>query len=229
LNAKVRRSLLLYTYISCIFLFALNSLYIFTSFSCWVVPLFVPAGSNKVCRAFRCTFPFALVTVRRIMKKIKYSSRSFLRSTEGRKSKELPPLPADFREFQDNQDYTDEDEFYQGDVSSPTFRTHEIAGDHELDGDGRPRVPLIVLAQQSQHPPPLPEPSDPGTFPVKYRLSTISEKSERTEASRHWPSKQQLYAYNDPQPSSPMSSNTSYGQVIGEITRRLVGCGFPTD
>jgi hypothetical protein len=122
-------------------------------------------------------------------------------------------LPTDFSGS--SQDYSDEEGFYQGDVSSPTGQSHEIVGGHEVDTDGRPRVPLIVLAQQNGYPPP-PEPSEPGTFP-RYRLSTITEKSERTEASRHWPSKQQLYAYNDPHPSSPLSSNTSYGQLIGEI------------
>lgn len=179
-------------------------------------------GPNKVCRAFLCAFlSLSLPCVASRRKSNVHLVHRF-RTTGDRTSKELPPLPADFREFQDSQDYTDEDEFYQGDESSPTFRSHDIAGDHELDGDGRPRVPLIVLAQQSDHPPPLPEPSEPGTFPARYRLSTISEKSERTEASRHWPSKQQLYAYNDPQPSSPMSSNTSYGQVIGETDLQLV-------
>jgi hypothetical protein len=168
-------------------------------------------------------FPFPLSTVRGITKKPNVHFIHLFLPAEERKSKELPPLPADFRDFQDNQDSTtDEDGFYQGDVSSPTFRTYDIPGGHELDMDGRPRVPLIVLAQQGQHPPPAPEPSDPGTFPVKYRLSTISEKSERTEASRHWPSKQQLYTYNDPQPSEPMSSNTSYGQVIGEIVYQSI-------
>ncbi|KZP07150.1 hypothetical protein FIBSPDRAFT_294518 [Athelia psychrophila] len=108
----------------------------------------------------------------------------------------LPPLPADFLAYDNYEDYPDEESFYQGPA-------------HDLDADGRPRVPLIHLAQQG-HPPS--EPSEYGA--MRYRLSTISEKSERTEASRHWPSKQQLYAHNDPVPTSPMSSYTSYGQLI---------------
>lgn len=125
--------------------------------------------------------------------------------------KDLPPLPADFLSFENYQEYPGEDGFFQG--SSDTYQPYDVA-DYELDVEGRPRVPLIVLAQQG-HPPPC-EPSEPDTFPMRHCLSTISEKSERTEASRHWPSKQQLYAHNNPQPASPMSSYTSYGQVIGK-------------
>jgi hypothetical protein len=73
-------------------------------------------------------------------------------TVENRTSKELPPLPADFQEYQE---YQDDDDFYQ--AGSPTIPTFGIAG-HELDMDERPRVPLIHLAQQGQHPPP--EPSD---------------------------------------------------------------------
>jgi len=39
--------------------------------------------------------------------------------------------------------------------------------------DERSRVPLIVLAQQGQHPPP--EPSDLAVVPMRFRLSTITE------------------------------------------------------
>lgn len=128
--------------------------------------------------------------------------------TENRKSKDLPPLPADFRNFQG--DYADDDDFYgagPNDILSPL--------DEEFDMDGRPRVPLIHLAQQFQDPPS--ESSGDAGYPMgRYRLSTISEKSEKTEASRNWPSRQQLIAHNDPKPSPPMSSNTSYGEVIGE-------------
>lgn len=133
----------------------------------------------------------------------------FFRITGDRDSKDLPPLPADFRNFQDTQD---DDGFYQGPLSP--LDAYDDAS-YGVDSDGRSRVPLIVLAQQGQHPPP--EPSDAGVYPMRFRLSTISEKSERTEASKHWPSKQQLYAHNDPHPSPPMSSNTSYGQLIGEL------------
>lgn len=110
--------------------------------------------------------------------------------------KGLPPLPAEFLAYDNYDDYPDEEAFFQGPV-------------HELDADERARVPLIYLAQQGQ---PLSELSGPAAYT---RLSTISEKSERTEASRNWPSKQQLYAHNNPVPSSPMSSYTTYGEVIG--------------
>ena len=68
-------------------------------------------------------------------------------------------MPADFRDFQNNQDYSDEDGFYQDDGSSPTFQSYDMSGVHESDMDERPRVPLIVLAQQNQYPPPAPEPT----------------------------------------------------------------------
>lgn len=128
-------------------------------------------------------------------------------TTENRTSKDLPPLPADFRNFQGDY-YPEDDDFYGGDNPLSPI-------DDEFDMDGRPRVPLIHLAQQFQDPPS--ESSDPGYPMGRYRLSTISEKSERTEASRNWPSRQQLVAHNDPKPSPPMSSNTSYGEVIGEF------------
>ncbi|KAF7978351.1 hypothetical protein HWV62_997 [Athelia sp. TMB] len=116
--------------------------------------------------------------------------------------KGLPSLPADYLANDNYEDYPEDEGFFQGPIEP-----------YELDADGRPRVPLIHLAQAGQ-PPPL-DVSELGSYPMQqYRLSTISEKSERTEASRHWPSKQQLYAHNDPVPASPMSSYTSYGQLI---------------
>ena len=125
---------------------------------------------------------------------------------ENRKSKDLPPIPADFRNFQGDY-YADNDDFYGGDTSLSPI-------DDEFDTDDRPRIPLIHLAQQFQNPPS--ESSDAGYPMGRYRLSTISEKSEKTEASRNWPSRQQLVAHNDPKPSPPVSSNTSYGEVISE-------------
>ena len=117
--------------------------------------------------------------------------------------KGLPSLPADYLAYDNYEEYPEDEGFFQGPIEP-----------YELDADGRPRVPLIHLAQAGQ-PPPL-DVSELGSYPMQqYRLSTISEKSERTEASRHWPSKQQLYAHNDPVPASPMSSYTSYGQLIG--------------
>ncbi|KAG9317167.1 hypothetical protein JVU11DRAFT_1359 [Chiua virens] len=75
----------------------------------------------------------------------------------------------------------------------------------------RPRVPLIVLAQQGQYQPdyyPAPHHlgyDDPDDMPLGLmspdrhsRLSTITERTERSEPSRHWPSRQQLVAMNNP-------------------------------
>ena len=96
----------------------------------------------------------------------------------------------------------------------------------------RPRVPLIVLAQQGQYQPdyyPAPQylsydqEVDPGGVPVGLmsperhsRLSTITELTERTEPSSHWPSRQQLVAMNNPRALSSTDTTSSYGKVIGE-------------
>ncbi|KIJ19883.1 hypothetical protein PAXINDRAFT_166094 [Paxillus involutus ATCC 200175] len=94
----------------------------------------------------------------------------------------------------------------------------------------RPRVPLIVLAQQGQpqtdyYPAPqfieYGQEMDPNDISLglmspdrNSRLSTITELTERTEPSRHWPSKQQLVAMNNPRALSSTGTTSSYGQVI---------------
>lgn len=96
----------------------------------------------------------------------------------------------------------------------------------------RPRVPLIVLAQQGQYQPdyyPAPQSlsydqevdSDDVSLglmsPDRHsRLSTITELTERTEPSSHWPSRQQLVAMNNPRALSSCETASSYGKVIGE-------------
>ncbi|KAH0839623.1 hypothetical protein J3R83DRAFT_539 [Lanmaoa asiatica] len=96
----------------------------------------------------------------------------------------------------------------------------------------RPRVPLIVLAQQGQfqtdyYPTPqyldYDQEVDPDDVPLGLmspdrhsRLSTITELTERTEPSRHWPSRQQLVAMNNPRALSSSETTSSYGNVIGE-------------
>ncbi|OJA15632.1 hypothetical protein AZE42_04847 [Rhizopogon vesiculosus] len=100
------------------------------------------------------------------------------------------------------------------------------------DGDlERPRVPLIVLAQQGQHPGyypgGYPDEADSDDVPLglmspSSRLSTITEITERTEPSRHWPSKQQLVALNQARASTATDTTTTYGQVIDTQTRSPV-------
>jgi hypothetical protein len=96
----------------------------------------------------------------------------------------------------------------------------------------RPRVPLIVLAQKGQYQPdyyPAPQslsydqevdPDDVSLglmSPDRHsRLSTITELTERTEPSSHWPSRQQLVAMNNPRAMSSCETASSYGKVIGE-------------
>jgi hypothetical protein len=89
---------------------------------------------------------------------------------------------------------------------------------YEMEPDGRPRVPLIKLAQQ-QHEGAEDSDEESGYLSahgVKKNLSTIMEMSERTEASPHWPSKLQLFGMSTPRPPSSTSS-TSYGQVLSKI------------
>jgi hypothetical protein len=72
---------------------------------------------------------------------------------------------------------------------------------------------LIVQAQQQPGFNGTLEVSEPGTpRVVRPALSTIYEKSERTEASPYWPNRQPLL--NTPRPlSSALTS--SYGELIG--------------
>lgn len=105
------------------------------------------------------------------------------------------------------------------------------------DGDlDRPRVPLIVLAQQGQHdvyyPEECPEEVDSDDIPLGVmsrgsRLSTITEITERTEPSRHWPSRQQLVALNNPRASMITDTTTSYGEVIDTRERSIVAAQYP--
>lgn len=105
------------------------------------------------------------------------------------------------------------------------------------DGDlDRPRVPLIVLAQQGQHevyyPEEYPDEVDSDDIPLGVmsrgsRLSTITEITERTEPSRHWPSKQQLVALNNPRASTITDTTTSYGEVIDTRERSTVAAEYP--
>ena len=80
----------------------------------------------------------------------------------------------------------------------------------QFSPDDRPRVPLIVLAQQQQMQRYRDQQfSDGGSSVLSgapSRLSTITERTERTEASRHW---------SNPSPSST-TSDTSYGKPLGK-------------
>lgn len=123
------------------------------------------------------------------------------------------PLPSEGTEFYDVPQY----------VAGPT-------GYEYYDGDlDRPRVPLIVLAQQGQHlahyPEEYIEETDSDGVPLEVmsrgsRLSTITEITERTDPSRHWPSKQQLIALNNARASTATDTTTSYGQVVGAWYRQ---------
>ncbi|TFK43259.1 hypothetical protein BDQ12DRAFT_170939 [Crucibulum laeve] len=121
--------------------------------------------------------------------------RQMARERKDWPGKQLPLVPQDDEDqygYQEHHGYIDEEEGY-GD------------GEHEV----RSRLPLIHLAQQQggvMY-------SEPGTpAPVQYRLSTITERTERTELSPYW-ARQQLAPPDTPRGMSS-SASTSYGQVI---------------
>ena len=88
--------------------------------------------------------------------------------------------------------------------------------------DSRPRVPLIVLAQQRQqmqmqHEGDRPEPSIPSPPPTARRsLSTITELTERTEVPSNLQANQDYLHRSTLRPPSSASTMTSYGHVICE-------------
>ncbi|KAF9495727.1 hypothetical protein BDN71DRAFT_1506483 [Pleurotus eryngii] len=111
-----------------------------------------------------------------------------------RKGKDLPPLPPD------------------AGASSPTY-LHA-----NYQGGERPRIPLIVLAQQQYRE----NAGDDSQSSIQqdvsagYRLSTISERTERTEPSPAWPLRKQAATPSPlhvPRPASETPS-TSYGEVV---------------
>jgi hypothetical protein len=104
----------------------------------------------------------------------------------------------------------DEDEYF-----SPVSLHHRMSSG-QTDAHERPRVPLIVLAQQQQQQEGGDHDmsSDSSPLAVRKSLSTITERTEYTEAPYHWESRQ-LYAVNASRAPST-STLTSYGQVLGK-------------
>jgi len=115
----------------------------------------------------------------------------------------LPPLPPN-----------EEETLGYGEYASPVVRHQQMVRD-QAETERPSGVPLIVLAQQQQlgHDDGSEDVGTPRG--VRKSLSTITERTERTEASPHWPSKQQLMSLNIPRLSSS-SPPTSYGQIISE-------------
>lgn len=113
-------------------------------------------------------------------------------------------VPPDDDSTSDSQSTFQEDQghyFYRSPESSGSLNSmDEEYGQTEV----RSRLPLILQAQE-------------GFLPVDdrpYRLSTITERTERTEPSPHWRSRQPFLSADTPQ-TFPSSPTTSYGQVIG--------------
>ncbi|KAJ7937350.1 hypothetical protein B0H13DRAFT_2303053 [Mycena leptocephala] len=123
------------------------------------------------------------------------------RQTQERKApspvmKDLPPLP--------EQEHRERG---YGEYSPPAIVPRRE------EEEERSRVPLIVRAQQQNEPAELE--SEATGAPVKRNLSTITERTERTEISPHWPTRQQVVSLNLPRP--PSSVTTSYGRAIEPV------------
>ncbi|KAJ7781567.1 hypothetical protein B0H16DRAFT_1819135 [Mycena metata] len=116
------------------------------------------------------------------------------RKAQSHSTKDLPPLP--------------KRELGYGEYSAPSLVPRHVE-EEEAEPEERSHVPLIVLAQQGY---------DTGEFeseaagaPVKRNLSTITERTERTEISPPWPAARFL-PLNIPR--APSSVTTSYGQAV---------------
>lgn len=112
--------------------------------------------------------------------------------------KSLPPIPGGEEETASNLEYYDPEQY------------------EKQHPEERSRVPLIVQAQQQPGFNGTLEVSEHGTPRVlRPVLSTISEKTERTEPSTYWRNRQSSLATPRPLSSAPSSS---YGEVIGEAS-----------
>jgi hypothetical protein len=116
--------------------------------------------------------------------------------------KDLPPTPQ----------LEEQRELGYGEYSPPPLVPRRVIPipDDTVEPEERPRVPLIVLAQQQLGPADLL--SDLGDAPVKRNLSTITERTERTEI---WPTRPQHMSLHLPRP--PSSATTSYGLAVGVL------------
>ncbi|KAJ7507449.1 hypothetical protein B0H11DRAFT_123883 [Mycena galericulata] len=118
--------------------------------------------------------------------------------------KELPPLPPP----------SEQRELGYGEYSPPAIVPSRVIEEEPAEPEERSRVPLIVRAQQLYDPAELE--SEAADAPVKRNLSTITERTERTEIfSPHWPARQQLMSLNLPR--APSSVTTSYGRVVEDV------------
>ncbi|KAF7331874.1 HBS1-like protein [Mycena kentingensis (nom. inval.)] len=125
--------------------------------------------------------------------------------------KDLPPLPPPERELGYGE-YTppvlgirrvvdEHAELGYGQYSPPVLRQFEAMGEQGSEVDGRSREPLIRPYQSPEL-----------DTPVKRNLSTITERTERTEVSPGWPPRQRYLSLEIPRP--PSTITTSYGQGI---------------
>lgn len=114
----------------------------------------------------------------------------------------------------DDDSTSDSQSTFQEDQGHYFYRSPESSGSSSSMGEeyGQPevrsRLPLILQAQEGFLPV-----DDGSTRP--YRLSTITERTERTEPSPHWRSRQPFLSASTPQ-TFPSSPTTSYGQLVGE-------------
>ncbi|KAJ7499230.1 hypothetical protein FB451DRAFT_1384948 [Mycena latifolia] len=114
--------------------------------------------------------------------------------------KDLPPLPPP----------SEQRELGYGEYSPPAIVPRPIIEGGPGEPEERSHVPLIVRAQQQYQAAELE--SETTGAPVRRNLSTITERTERTEI---WPTQQQLMSLNLPR--APSSVTTSYGQTVDQV------------
>ncbi|KAJ7774209.1 hypothetical protein DFH07DRAFT_912701 [Mycena maculata] len=145
-------------------------------------------------------------TIQWAFEEIEKNNQAQERKAQSHNMKELPPLPP-----------PEQRELGYGEYSPPVVIPRRVLEEDPAEEEERSRVPLIVQAQQQYDSVEL-EAEATGA-PVKRNLSTITERTERTEIfSPHWPTGQQLMSLNLPRP--PSSATTSYGRVVAFISIR---------
>ncbi|KAF7301550.1 HBS1-N domain-containing protein [Mycena indigotica] len=151
-----------------------------------------------------------IVAVRRLSSTtlISVSVELNLPSAPSHTMKDLPPLPV-------------ERELGYGEYAPPVIGLRRVIEEPEADlgygqysppvleeeeHDGRSRIPLIKQAQQPY------ESQLDAESGIRRNLSTISERTERTEPSPNWPPRQRYLSLEIPRP--PSTITTSYGQAV---------------
>ncbi|KAF8211450.1 hypothetical protein K438DRAFT_1958558 [Mycena galopus ATCC 62051] len=148
---------------------------------------------------WECEFDFE-ETLQWVLEEQEKNRQAQERKAQSHVMKDLPPIP----------EPPEQRELGYGEYSPPVLGPRPIIQEGDtVELEERSHVPLIVLAQQQLDPADLL--SDEGGAPVKRNLSTITERTERTEIWRP----QQRMSLNLPRP--PSSVTTSYGRAVEPV------------